>query len=79
MIIGAAIAAIALGPVLMVGKIGRVVGLWAAALLLLGFCVLAVASVGFLFLPAALALLALAAVFSLSRTTATAPDPPAGA
>ena len=77
--IGAAIAAIALSPVLIVGKIGQVVGLWAAAVLLLGFCVLAVLGLGFLFLPSAFALLSLAAVFSLSRTTATAPNPPAGA
>ena len=70
LIIGAAIAGIALGPVLTVGKIGRVVALWVAAFLLLGFCVLAGFSVGCLFLPAAFALLSLAAVFGLSRTTA---------
>ncbi len=69
LIIGAAIAGIALGPVLTAGKMGRVLALW-AALLLLGFCGLAAFSVGFLFLPAAFALLSLATVFSLSRTTA---------
>ena len=57
-------------PVLTVGKIGRVVALWVAAFLMLGFCVLAGFSVGSLFLPAAFALLSLAAVFGLSRTTA---------
>ena len=70
LIIGAAIVGIALGPVLTVGKIGQMVALWVAAFLLLGFCVLAVFSVGFLFLPAAFALLSLATVFSLSKTTA---------
>ncbi len=69
LIIGAAIAAIALGPVLTAGKMGRVVALWVAALWLLGFCGLAAFSVGFLFLPAAFALLSLATVFSLSRAT----------
>ena len=69
-IIGAAIAGLALGPVLTVGKIGRGVALWVAAFLLLGFCVLAGFSVGFLFLPAAFVLLSLATVFSFSRTTA---------
>ncbi len=70
LIIGAAIAGIALGPVLTVGKIERVVALWVAAFLLLGFCVLAGFSVGSLFLPSAFALLSLAGVFGLSRTTA---------
>ncbi|MFB3097942.1 MAG: hypothetical protein ACE1ZZ_04620, partial [Dehalococcoidia bacterium] len=56
-------------PVFITGKIGRVVTLWLAALLLLGFCALGLASVGILFLPAALTSLALAAVFSFSRTT----------
>ncbi len=69
LIIVAVIAGIALATVLTVGKIERVVALWVAALLLLGFCVLAGFSVGFLFLPAAFALLSLATVFGLSRTT----------
>ena len=69
LIIGSVIAGIALGPLLTAGKIGRVVALWVAALLLLGFCALAAFSVGFLFLPAALASLSLATVFSFSRTT----------
>ena len=67
LIIGSAIAGIAFGPLLTAGKMGRVVALWVAALLILGFCVLAAFSVGIFFLPAALASLALAAVFSFSR------------
>ena len=68
-VIGVAIGGIALGPVFIGGRIGRVLTLWVAALLLLGFCVLGLASVGILFLPAALTSLALATVFSFSRTT----------
>ena len=67
-IIGTAIAGIALGPLLTGGRAGRVLALWATALLMLGFCALTVVSVGILFLPAALASLALATVFSFSRT-----------
>ena len=70
LIIGSAIAGIALGPLLTAGKIGRVLALWGAAFLLLGFCVLALFSVGILFLPAALASLSLAIVFGFSRTVA---------
>ena len=70
LVIGVAIAGTALGPVLTAGKMGRALALWGAALLLLGFCGLAAASVGFLFLPAAFVLLSLAMVFSLSRSTA---------
>ena len=68
LIIGSAIAGIALGPLLTAGKIGRALALWVAAILLLGFCVLALFSVGILFLPAALVSLSLAIVFSFSRT-----------
>ncbi len=71
LIIGSAIAGIAFGPLLTAGKMGRVVALWVAGLLILGFCALAAFSVGILFLPAALTSLALAAVFSFSRTTAS--------
>ena len=39
------------------GEPGRKTTLWATALVLLGFCVLGMLSVGFLYLPAALALL----------------------
>ncbi|MCH7621224.1 MAG: hypothetical protein IH870_04930 [Chloroflexi bacterium] len=74
LIIVAVIAGIALATVLAVGKIERVVALWVAALLLLGLCVLAGFSVGFLFLPAAFALLSLATVFGLSRTTTPGED-----
>ena len=69
LIIGSAIAMMALGPLLTPRKIGRVLALWVVAILLLGFCGLALFSVGILFLPAAVALLALAAVFSFSRAT----------
>ena len=69
-VIGVAIGGIALGPLLIGGRLGRMVTLWVAALLLLGFCALAIASVGFLFLPAALTSLALATVFSFSRAAA---------
>ncbi len=44
--------------------------LWGAALLLFGFCALALFSVGILFLPAALASLSLAIVFSFSPKVA---------
>ena len=71
LIIGSAIAGIALGSLLAAGKIGRVLVLWATALLLLGFCALALFSVGILSLPSALASLGLATVFSFSRTTAS--------
>ena len=74
LVIVAVIAGLALATVLTVGKIERVVALWVAALLLLGFCVLAVFSVGFLFLPAAFALLSLATVFGLSRTITPGED-----
>ncbi len=70
-VIGVAIGGVALGPLLNAGKIGRVAALWVAALLLLGFCALGLASVGILFLPAALTSLALAAVFSFSKTPAS--------
>ena len=70
LVIGVAIGGIALGSLLTAGKTGRALTLWVAALLLLGFCALALASVGILFLPAALASLALAAVFSFSKTAA---------
>ena len=76
LLIGAAIAGIGLGPLPMIGKIGQAVALWAAAILLLGFCVLAAFSVGFLFLPAGFASLSLAAVFSFSKQATQAPRPP---
>ncbi len=66
---GAVIGGLALGALLAAGKTGRALTLWVAALLLLGFCALGLASVGILFLPAALASMSLAAVFSFSRTT----------
>ncbi len=71
LIIGSAIAGIALGALLTSGMTGRALTLWGAAILLLGFCALAIASVGILFLPAALVSLSLAIVFSFSRTAAT--------
>ena len=70
LVIGIVIGGLALGALLTAGKTGRALTLWVAALLLLGFCALALASVGILFLPAALTSLALAAVFSFSRTVA---------
>ncbi len=70
-VIGVAIGGIALAPVFITGKIGRVVTLWVAALLLLGFCVLTGFSVGIFFLPTALVSLSLAAAFSFSKTTAS--------
>ncbi len=70
LVIGVAIGGMALGSLLTSGKTGRALTLWAAALLLLGFCALALASVGILFLPAALASLSLAIVFSFSRAVA---------
>lgn len=69
-IIGAAIAGMALTPLLIAGKTGRVLTLWVAAILLLGFCALALFSVGIFFLPAALVSLSLAIVFSFSKTAA---------
>ena len=71
LVIGVVIGGLALGALLTAGKTGRALTLWVAALLLLGFCALGLASVGILFLPAALTSLALAAVFSFSRTTAS--------
>ncbi len=70
LIIGSAISGLALGALLTSGKTGRALTLWGAAILLLGFCALAIASVGILFLPAALVSLSLAIVFSFSRTAA---------
>ena len=70
LVIGVAIGGMALGSLLTSGKRGRALTLWVAAILLLGFCGLALASVGILFLPAALASLSLAIVFSFSRTAA---------
>ncbi len=69
-VIGLAIGGIALGPVFIGGRIVRVLNLWVAALLLLGFCVLTGFSVGVFFLPSALLSLSLATVFSFSRTVA---------
>ena len=69
-VVGVAIGGMALGSLLTSGKRGRALTLWVAALLLLGFCALALFSVGILFLPAALASLSLAIVFSFSRTAA---------
>jgi hypothetical protein len=46
------------------GSRGRKVALWLSAGLLLGFCVVAIASVGILYLPAALALLTAAIITS---------------
>ncbi len=71
LVIGAVIGGLALGALLTAGKTGRALTLWVAALLLLGFCALGLASVGILFLPAALTSLALATVFSFSK----APEP----
>ena len=68
-IMGSAVAGIALEPLLISIKVGRMLALWVTSLLLLGFCALALFSVGILFLPAAVALLALATVFSFSRAT----------
>ena len=70
LIVGVAIGGIALGALLTAGKIGRALTLWGAAFLLLGFCALALFSVGILFLPAALVSLSLAIVFSFSRPAA---------
>ncbi len=69
LVIGVVIGGLALGALLTAGKTGRALTLWVAALLLLGFCALGLASVGILFLPAALTSLALATVFSFSRAT----------
>ena len=69
LVIGVVIGGLALGALLTAGKTGRALTLWVAALLLLGFCALALASVGILFLPAALVSLSLAIVFSFSKTT----------
>ena len=68
LVIGAVIGGLAFGALLAAGKTGRALTLWVAALLLLGFCALAIASVGILFLPAALVSLSLAIVFSFSKT-----------
>ena len=68
LVIGVVIGGLALGALLTAGKTGRALTLWVAALLLLGFCALGLASVGILFLPAALTSLALATVFSFSRS-----------
>ena len=71
LVIGVVIGGLALGALLTAGKIGRVLVLWATALLLLGFCALALFSVGILSLPSALVSLALATVFSFSKTVAS--------
>ena len=67
LVIAVAIAGTVLAPAFKVGKAGQAVALWVTTLLVLGFCLLAAFSVGFLFIPAALASLALATVFSFSR------------
>lgn len=49
--------------------------LWALAVLMIGFCVIAIASIGIFYLPAGLALLASAIVMSRKRSPTARQDP----